>query len=248
VTAFWWVVVLVGLSAGWVVSRLVRYPGGWAYAFHEEHREERQALADARSAVRELRETARRETVQAQTAVKRAEWAHRRQVRQVESELEQLRNPGRGALVEQLGGIALHENVVLVDGDELRLAGMEVRFDLAKSSRVSYVYLTQPDGQQHMERYEDEEFPEDTVRRFSVQVQNAAAAAQRLNKKRAANIRVLEGKLGEVREATGLVEAAQERLEKTRARHDSNPKLPRARAALDDARKEWQDLTGRRPL
>ncbi|MGW1193630.1 hypothetical protein [Streptomyces sp. NPDC002559] len=247
-TAFWWVVVLVGLGVGWMVSRLVRYPGGWAYAFHEEHRKERQALADARSAVRELREAARRETVQAQTAVKRAEWAHRRQVRRVESELTQLRTPDRGALVEQLGGIALHERAVLVDGDELQLAGMEVRFDLAKSSHVSYVYLTQPDGQQHMERYEDKEFPEDTVRRFSVQVQNAAAAARRLSEKRAEDIRVLEGKLNEVQEATGPVEAAQERLEKTRARHESDPKLPRARAALDDARKEWQDLTGRRPL
>ncbi|MGW2183295.1 hypothetical protein ACWCXX_35690 [Streptomyces sp. NPDC001732] len=247
-TAIWWVVVLVGLGVGWMVSRLVRYPGGWAYAFHEEHEEERQALADARSAVRKLRETARRETAQAQTAVKRAEWAHRRQVRRVQSELEQLRSPDRGALVEQLGGIALHEHAVLVGGDELELAGMEVRFDLAKSSHVSYVYLTQPDGRQHMERYEDEEFPEDTVRRFSVQVQNAAAAARRLSEKRAEDIRVLEEKLREVREATGAVEAAQERLEETRARHDSNPKLPRARAALDDARKEWQDLTGRRPL
>ncbi|MFI6729955.1 hypothetical protein NRF20_01630 [Streptomyces sp. R-74717] len=246
--AIWWVVVLGSLGVWWTAWRLIRYPGGWAYAFHEEHQEHRQALADARSAVRELRGTARRETWQARTEVKRAEWAYRRRIRQVESELQQLRTPHRGALVKQLGEIALHENSVLIGDEEMQLVGMQVRFDLAQSTHVSYVYLTQPDGRQHMERYEGQEFPEDAVRRFSVQIQNAAAAAQRLSERRAGDIRTLEAELREAQEATEPVDVAQERLEKTRARHSADLKLPRAREALDDARQEWQDLTGRRPL
>ncbi|MFF1651566.1 hypothetical protein [Streptomyces sp. NPDC058240] len=139
--AVWWVVVLGALGVCWTIWRLVRYPGGWAYAFHDEHQEERQALADARSAVRELRGTARRETWQARTEAKRAEWAYRRRVRRAESELEQLRTPHRGALIRQLGKIALHDHSVLIADDELQLAGMQVRFELDKSTDVSYVYL-----------------------------------------------------------------------------------------------------------
>jgi len=102
-TAIWWVVVLGALGVCWAIWRLARYPGGWTYAFLEEHREERKALADARDAVRELRGTARRETWQARTEVKRAEWAYRRGVRRAESHLEQLRTPHRGGQIEQRG-------------------------------------------------------------------------------------------------------------------------------------------------
>ncbi|MET9660680.1 hypothetical protein [Streptomyces sp. NPDC006510] len=61
---------------------------------------------------------------------------------------------------------------VLIADDELQLAGMQVRFELAKSTHVSYLYLTQPDGRQRMERYKGEEIPEDAMRRFSVQIQS----------------------------------------------------------------------------
>ncbi|MFF4234219.1 hypothetical protein [Streptomyces sp. NPDC001820] len=246
--AIWWVVVVVTMGVWWTLWRLFRYPGGWEYAFHKEHREERKALEDARGAVRELRRTARSETWRARAAVKRAEWAYRRRVRRAESELEQLRTPDRGARVEQLGGISLHEHTVLVADEELPLAGLQVRFELARSAHVSYVYITQPDGRERMERYEGKEFPEAAVRRFSVQIQNAAVAANRLQERRAGDICTLEAELREARKATEPIVVAQERLEKTRARHGSDLKLPQARAALDDARNVWQDLTGRRPL
>ena len=246
--AIWWVVILAALGACWAIGRLVRYPGGWGYAFHEEHQEERQALKDARKAVRELRGTARRETWQAWTAVKQAQWTYRRRVRQAESELEHLRTPHRGACINQLGQIALHEHSVLIGDDELPLAGMHVRFELAHSRHVSYVYLTQPDGQERMKRYQGEEFPEDVVRQFSTQIHNAAVTAHQLQDRRAEDIRTHEEELRSAQEATEPIATAQERLDKTRARHRADLKLPHARAALDDARTQWQDLTGRSPL
>ncbi|WP_141746807.1 hypothetical protein [Streptomyces agglomeratus] len=205
-------------------------------------------MADARKFVRELQSTARRETWQARTEVKRAEWAYRRRVRRAEFELEQLRTPHRGPRVERLGRITLHEHTVLVADEELRLPHVQVRFELARSKHVSYVYLKEPDGRECMERYEGEEYPEEAVRRFTVRIQNAAVAAQRLRERRAGTIRALEAGLREAEKATEPIAVAQERLEKTRARHSADRELPRARAALDDARKGWQDLTGRRPL
>ncbi|MEU2982570.1 hypothetical protein ABZ678_38230 [Streptomyces hirsutus] len=227
---------MTALGVWRTVWQLVRYPGGWAYAFHEEHREARKALEDARDVVRKLRRSARRETWQALIEAKRAEWAYRRRVRHAESELEQLRTPHRGARVEQLGEVTLYEHTVLISDDEVPLVGLHVRFELARSTHVSYVYLTQPDGRERMERYGGKEFPEDAVRRFSVQMQNAAVAANRLQEQRAGKIRALEAELREARKATQPIEVAQERLKKTRARHDADVKFPQARAALDDAR------------
>ncbi|MGW4026698.1 hypothetical protein [Streptomyces sp. NPDC005009] len=246
--AIWWVIVVMALGVWWTAWRLVRYPGGWAYAFHEEHRETRKALEDARGVVRELQKSARREKWQALTEVKRAEWAYRRRVRQVESELERLRTPHRGERIGQLGRITLYEHTVLIFDDEVPLAGLHVRFELSRSAHVSYVYLSQPDGRERMERYDGKEFPEETVRRFSVQVQNAAVTVNRLQERRAGKIRVREAELRNARKATEPIELAQERLERTRARHDADVKLPQARAALDDARNVWQGLTGHRPL
>lgn len=247
--AFWWVVALVALIVCQTAWRFfLRYPGGWTYAFHEQHRKDRQALDNARGAVRELRKTARRETWQAWTTAKRTTSAYHREIRRAEAELQRLRAPHRGSLVEQLGAITLHEHRVLIGGDELPLAGVQVRFELARSSHVSYVYLTEPDGRERMERYEGEEFPEETVRRFSVRLRNAAVAAGQSREARAADIATAETALREAEKATEPMEVAQERLKETRERHESDPRLPRARAALDDARREWQDLTGRRPL
>ncbi|WP_327174291.1 hypothetical protein OG599_02665 [Streptomyces sp. NBC_01335] len=247
-SVLWWVVTLVVLVVGWTAWRLVRYPGRWAHAFHEAHRKDRRALDDARSAVRKLRNAARRETWRAWGKVKRAESAHRRRVRQAEAELERRRAPDRGDRVHQLGAITLYEHAVVVSEDELPLAGLHVRIELARAEHVSYVYLTHPDGQDRMQSYEGEEFPEDTVRKFSVQLHNAAVAAHRSRGSREDDIAALEAALREAQEATGPVEAARERLDETRARHSADPRLPRARAALDDARTQWQDLTGRRPL
>ncbi|MER5793667.1 hypothetical protein [Streptomyces sp. NPDC001980] len=246
--ALGWVVAAAALGVWWVLWRLVRYPGGWTYAFHEEHREARRVLEDARGAVRGLRRTARRERWQAQAAVKRAEWTYRRRVRRAESELEQLHTPHRGARIEQLGEIALYEHAVVVRDDEVALAGLQVRFELGSSKGTSYVYLTPPDGRERMERYGDAEYTEDAVRRFAVQVQNTAAAAGELREQQVGSVRAAKAKLREALSATEQMEAAKERLENIRARQDADVRLPKARVALDDARSAWQCRTGRRPL
>ncbi|MFE2161868.1 hypothetical protein ACFW9M_29185 [Streptomyces lydicus] len=247
-SAIWWLVFVVAFGVGCVAWRLVQYPGGWAYAFHEQYRADREVLDDARGAVRELKGTARREMRQAQTAVTRAEKAYRSRISRVEAELQQLRTPNRGSHVVQLGQIVLHEHALLVGDDEIPLAGLQVRFDLARSTHVSYVYLTQPDERERMERFAGDDFPEDTVRQFSVRLQNAAVTANQFQALRDGDVHKLETELREARKETQPMEAARELLEETRARHGSDPQLPKARAALDDARDVWQELTGRRPL
>ncbi|MFF8451852.1 hypothetical protein ACF06Q_29790 [Streptomyces leeuwenhoekii] len=243
-----WAITVAALAVAWVLQRLVRYPGGWRYAFHEEHRAARGALRDARSAVRQLDRAARRERWQALAGVQRAEWAYRRRIRQVEAELWRLRTPHRGERIGQLGDITLYEHALVVREDEVPLADLQVRFELARSAHWSYVYLTQPDGRERMERYEDQAHPEDAVRRFTVQIQNAVAATDRLQQQRAEEISACEAELRAARKATAPVEAAQEKLAEIRARHDADLELPHARAALEDARSAWADLTGRRPL
>ncbi|MGG7568726.1 hypothetical protein [Streptomyces sirii] len=247
-SAIWWLVVVVALGVGYVAWRLVQYPGGWDYAFDEQYGADREALDDARGAVRELKGTARREVRQAQTAVAQAEKAYRSRISRVEAELEQLRTPNRGDHVDQLGQIVLHEHALLVGDDEMPLAGLQVRFDLARSTHVSYVYLTQSDGRDRMERFAEDVFPEDTVRQFSVRLQNAAVTENQLQALRDSDIHKLEAELREARKETEPVETARKLLEGTRARHSSDPQLPKAQAALDDARDVWQELTGRRPL
>ncbi|WP_037619596.1 hypothetical protein [Streptomyces aureus] len=243
-----WAIAVTALAMWWVLWRIVRYPGGWTYAFHQEHREARSALDDARGTVRGLRRTARREKWRARAAVQRAEWAYRRRVRRAEAELRQLDTTHRGARIEQLGAIALHKHAVVVGNNEIALAGLQVRFELGRSKSASYVYLTQPDGLEHMERYGGAQYPEDAVRRFVVRVQNAVAAADKLKEQRVGSLRAVKAELREARSATEQMEEAKERLEETRARHDADVRLPKARMALDDARSTWQSLTGRRPL
>lgn len=236
----WWIVVAGACLAVWAVRHLLRYPGGWSFAFHEQYRADREALADAYREVRRLKGADRQE-------MGKVRKAYRDRISQAETALRQLRTPPRGARVAELGRIVLHENAVLVGDDEVPLAGLRVRFDLARSARVSYVYLTQADGHEHMESFEEAQFAEEQVRAFSVRVQNAAATAQRLQGLREKDIGKLEAELSRARADTEPVEAARERLEQTRARQGADPRLPKARAALDDARDAWQQLAGRRP-
>jgi hypothetical protein len=243
----WWIVVAGTCLAVWAVRHLLRYPGGWSFAFHGQYRADREALADAYREVRRLKGADRQEMGKARSAVAREEKAYRDRISQAETALRQLRTPPRGARVAELGRIVLHENAVLVGGDEVPLAGLRVRFDLARSAHVSYVYLTQADGHEHMESFEEAQFAEEQVRAFSVRVQNAAAAAQRLRGLREKDIGKLEAELSRARADTEPMEAAREQLEQTRAWQDADPRLPKARAALDDARDAWQQLAGRRP-
>ncbi|WP_153537530.1 hypothetical protein [Streptomyces sp. RB17] len=239
------VVLVVG--AVFVVWRLMRYPGGWQYAFSDVHRADRQDLDRARSAVRAVRGTARQEVSRAETRATRAERAYERRIGDAERELARLRRPGRGAFVTRLGEVTLYQHALLFKGKEIPLAGLAVRFELARNSKKSYIYLTHPDGRVEFPGYADEEFPEEHVRRFSVRIENAVAAENTFRDGRADGIRQAESALEEARLDTAEKDDAREALEQVRARHSESPELAKALAALETARDRWQALTGRRP-
>ncbi|WP_299531369.1 hypothetical protein [uncultured Streptomyces sp.] len=246
---FWWVVGPVVAAVGcWALLRACRFPGGWGYAFGPARRAVRQPLRDARGEVRTLLRAARRERWRARAGVLRAEWSYRRRIRRTEARLRRLAVPQRGSKIAQLGGVVLHRGSVLMSGDELPLAGAEVRFVRGGAKNMSYVYVTHPDGRERVQPYEGEEFPEDAVRGFSVRIRKAAAAAERRQKRRAGGIRALEAQVREARGATGPVVSARQRLKRITADHGEDPRVPRARTALDEARDDWRKLTGRRPL
>ncbi|MFE7751313.1 hypothetical protein [Streptomyces sp. NPDC057428] len=243
----WWVALVVAFGMGWPVWRLIRYPGAPAYAFQRKYRSDRKSLAGARGLVRGLRNAALRESWQAWVKAMRAERAYRRRIGRIEAALQQQRTPKPGRRVEQLGRIVLHEEAVLVGRTEVPLAGLEVRLEPGRPAKTWHMHLTEPDGHEVVERYSAGEFPEDTVRQFRTRLHNASVKAGRRRDKRSGAIRRLEAELQRARTATGPVTAAQEEREKARLRRDTSPELPKARAALDDAKDNWRDLTGHRP-
>ncbi|MFD8544765.1 hypothetical protein [Streptomyces sp. NPDC059649] len=181
-------------------------------------------------------------------AVSRAEKAYRGRISRTEAELRQLRAPDRGGHVDQLGQIVLHEHALLVGGDEVPLAGLHVRFDLARSTHVSYVYLSRPDGRERMERFARTIFPKTQCVSSACGSRMRPQQPNQLQALRDGDLRKLEAERREARRETEPVQTARELLDETRARHGSDPRLPKARAALEDARDVWQELTGRRPL
>ncbi|WP_327111253.1 hypothetical protein OG206_01310 [Streptomyces sp. NBC_01341] len=243
----WWAVVVTASCAGWGIWRALRYPGAPAYAFQRKYRSDRKNLAGARELVRGLRSAALRERGRAWLRAERAERAYRRRIVRTEAALRQLRTPKRGRRLEQLGRIVLHEHAVLVGHAEIPLAGLRVRLERARSGKTWYVYLTEPDGHELVERYGAKEYPEDTVRRFGTRLQNASVKAARRLDGRGGAIRKLEAELVRARTDTGPVRAAQAARQEIRLRHENRPELPKARAALEDAKDAWQALTGRRP-
>ncbi|MFF4243523.1 hypothetical protein ACFYY2_03505 [Streptomyces sp. NPDC001822] len=246
-TVIRWAVAVLAFGAGWAVWHALRYPGAPAYAFRRKYRGDRKSLAGARGLVRGLRSAALRERARAWLKAERAERAYRQRIARTEAALRQLRTPKRGRRVEQLGRVVLHEHAVLVGHAEVPLAGLRVRLETARSAKTWYVYLAEPDGHERMERYSAGEYAEDTVRRFATRLQNASVAAGRRLDKRGGAIRKLEAELLRARTATGPVAAAQAAREETRLRHENRPELPKARAALEDAKDAWQGLTGHRP-
>lgn len=236
---------VAAVGAGW---RRYRYPGGWDVAFSSgpEHRAARQDLDAARRAVRTLRTTARRELAGARNEVDRAERAYRRRIEVLEQRLEHLReDPGRGRLITGLGPVSLHEHVLVFLGNDVTLAGLQVRFERGRTD--NYLYVTLPGGHTDLARYPVADRAEDEVRRFGVTVRNAIVAENRLRERQAASIRKTEAELVAARADTGPQEAARRRLEAVTARQREDKRIGAALARLEDARDEWEAVTGRRP-
>ncbi|MFB7509815.1 hypothetical protein [Streptomyces broussonetiae] len=237
-------VVVGAVGLGW---RLARYPGGLRYAFSDVHRADRQDLKRTRAAVRTLQGTARQEESQAQIRATQAERAYDRRIDALERKLEQLERPGRGAYDTGLGDLSLYRHVLLFKGKEIPLAGLGVRFDLARNTETMYIHLKRPEGWADLSEYAHETFPEDQVRRFGVRIENAVAAENAFRDLLPEAIRKTGSDLADARADTAEKDGARAALERVRARHSDGPLLAKALAELEAARDRWQRLTGRRP-
>lgn len=230
-----------------MVWRLHRYPGGRHFAFSGSHDKHRDSLDRERRAVRALRNKARRELAVAEGRVVRADHAYRSRISGAERQLRGLRRHGHGALVATLGHLSLHEHVVVISGPEtkvLPLGGVQVQFE--RSPMANHIYLRGADGV-HWEPYTSGEHSEDSVRRFSVRIENLVAKENRLLAELAASVKKAEEELKEARADTRPAEQARRHLGAVTARQSRDKALDEALDRLETARDQWQALTGRRP-
>ncbi|MDX3075538.1 hypothetical protein [Streptomyces sp. MI02-7b] len=227
--------------------RLHRYPGGWSYAFSGRHDTDRHGLDRERRAVRELRGRARRELAVAEGRVAQAEQSYRSRISAAERRLRGLRTSGNGALLSALGHLSLHEHVVVISGPGakvLPLGGVQVQFE--HSPMGHHIYLRRPDGV-HWESYATGEHSEDSVRRFSVRIENQVAKENRFLAERAASVKKAEDALKEARADTRPADRARRHLSAVTARQSRDRALDEALTRLETAQDRWQRLTGRRP-
>ncbi|MFC1417772.1 hypothetical protein [Streptacidiphilus cavernicola] len=240
----WLLVVLVpcAVFAGW---RYIAYPGGWAYAFGSAYAQDRRVLGSARRTVWGLKLRARRELTAAKGGASGARARYGRRVRAAELELEAVRNPGPGEVLDGMGVLILHQHVLRAGAEEFPLARLRIRAD--HSRRRSHLYLTRPDGRVRQEVLPGDQYDEETVRTFVVAVKNAVAAENKAQRQRQARIAKAEAALERARTDTAAHEEADRRLAEVVERHRANPELDAARRRLEQARESWQDLTGSRP-
>ncbi|MFF7454443.1 hypothetical protein [Kitasatospora sp. NPDC008115] len=245
-----WILVVVLSVGAAVIWLMLRYPGGWRYAFGEEYAKDRRDLDGARSRLRGLEREARRERDAARGEVEAAERAHGDRVGRARAHLARLRAPGRGDLRSSLlGGLRLYEHAleVTVDGltSEYPLDEISVRDEY--SSKAGHVYVALPTGRRQMVSVPLDEVPEAEVRQFVVEVFNAAADAKVAKVERQALVPQAEADLREAISDTAGQEEARRRQTELAARQESDTRIPQARREWDAARDRWQQLTGRRP-
>ncbi|MCC9312261.1 hypothetical protein LN042_35250 [Kitasatospora sp. RB6PN24] len=238
-------VVLVGGGSA-VATRLRRYPGGLAYAFGAAFAPERRQLAAARRTVRQLRHDANRELMGARNDVRGARARHRYELELATRRVEQLRDPGRGALLGRLGVVALHQHAVMVSTEELPLAGLTVRFE--RIDRQYCLHFAVPGGGVHRQVFERALHAEEEVRRFGNRVVNAVAEENARLKRRNQLVAAAEAELRAVEQRTAPQRSARDRLAGLTVRQDVDQRLAEAVKALDDARARWRSRTGRMPI
>ncbi|MCW8102643.1 hypothetical protein [Streptomyces tauricus] len=237
----------------WVLWRRRRYPGGWAFAFSFTYEEDRDCLANARN---RARDAARRAT-QAESAARGTLADYERRQHQLEQQIARLRNPGTGEQLSGLGELVLFRHLLVVTSEtgtrSVPLAALDVRFDMGQ--RNHSIYLTEASGRVHRAAYphllpatdDQQQFDEDTVRDFAVAIQNAIADENAFRARIPTQLKRTEKELEDTRADTRAQEAARERLAQVRQRNRQDPHRRAADAALEEARKDWETLTGHIP-
>jgi hypothetical protein len=245
-----WTLVVVLVVGGAVFWWMLRYPGGWRYAFSAQYAQDRHALGAARNRLRELQRAAGRERERARSAVEAAERAHRDRVDQARVRLSRLYDPGRGTLRSSLGdGLRLYDHVleVMVDSRsaEYPLHDIAIRGDF--SGKTGHVYVTLPTGHQQVVPVRFEETPMAETRMFVLAAHNAVADAKISRAERQVLVPQAEAELHDVIADTAGPDQARRRLADLLDRQKSDASIPQARREWDAACDQWQQLTGRRP-
>ncbi|MGW3071553.1 hypothetical protein [Kitasatospora sp. NPDC001132] len=245
-----WIAVIVLALAAAVVWLMLRYPGGWRYAFTAQYAENRSDLDAARAKLRTLEREARRERDRARADVTAAEQAQRERVDRARAHLDRLRSPGRGELRSSLGdGLRLYDHALEVTAEgrtaEYPLHEVSVRDDY--SDEQGHVYVALPTGRQAIVTVALEKTPEAEVRKFVVEVFNAGADAKASAVERQALVPEAEAELRDALADTAGQEEARQRLTELLARQKADPRIPQARLELEAAKDRWQQLTGSRP-
>ncbi|MFF2616703.1 hypothetical protein [Kitasatospora sp. NPDC058046] len=246
-----WILTVVLVAAGAVAWLMLRYPGGWRCAFGPEYAEHRRDLDAARGKLRDLKREAGRERGRARSAVEAAERAHASRVGEARAHLDRLRSPDRGSLRSSLGdSLRLYDRAleVTAEGRTAEYPLHEVALLDEYSGTDGHVYVALPTGRRQMVSVPLDGTPEAEVRKFVVEVFNAAADAKAATAERQALVPRAEADLREAVEDTADQEEARRRLADVLARQKADTRIPGARRELDEARDRWQRLTGRRPV
>ncbi|MFD4659766.1 hypothetical protein ACFWP2_29535 [Kitasatospora sp. NPDC058444] len=245
-----WIVVVVLAVAGGVLWLMLRYPGGWRYAFTAEYADNRRDLDAARGRLRALERDAGRERDRARAGIAAAEQAHQDRVDRARAHLDRLRSPDRGDLRSSLGeGLRLYDQAleVTAQGRTAEYPLHEVSLRDEYSREEGHVYVSLPTGRQQMVTVALEETAEAEVRKFVVEVFNAVADAKAAAVERQALVPGAEAELREAQADTAAQEEARRQLAELVARQKSDARIPQARRELDAERDRWQRLTGSRP-
>ncbi|RKE16817.1 hypothetical protein [Streptomyces sp. TLI_171] len=247
----WGWTVLFAVAA--VLAALVwwtdRYPGGWRFAFHRQHADDRARLRTKRGNLRRLEHEAAGRLAALRAAVDAERSAYRSRIARAERRLEMLRAPGRGTLHSTMGPVQLHEHrlVVFTGGATHEYPLEEIAVRCERADGTGHLHLVLPDGRQQALDFPEEEYDPTELTQFAARTHDAIAAAKRATPLRLADIPRAEVELAEAVADTTGHEQALERLEQGKAEEAADTKIPAARRALDEELDRWHKITGTRP-
>ncbi|MEE1769047.1 hypothetical protein PUR34_13015 [Streptomyces sp. JV185] len=233
-----------------------RFPGRWVFTFSAMYADERAQLTQSRQALRELDKAAAQTEKSARDRAAAEDAKYRRDVQNLEHEIEGLLHPGLGRhLKGPIGDITLYTHGVKMAGrtTAIPLADLKVEF---RSGPTHIIDLVEPSRRTHRAKYPlrrtpgDEETPfftEEQLGDFAVEIQNAAADEDEFRAHRKVRLPRARQELESAQQNTESRDAALKNLKRVCAQQKRDPRRQAALAELEAQRDRWQELTGRRP-